>query len=484
MWRDEIQAWLLARESPWPWDIFHTIRYEGHPALWHLLLWLPSHLSSNPAWMQIIHVAIATFSAWMLWRHSPLPLWVSATLPFGYFMFYEYGVLSRNYAISVALLFILAHQFRLMWRASISLGFITALLCHSNVHSMILVLGSLPWVIPLYFWHRHKGIHEAKETSKSVLIGLAIALIGLGTAIIQIIPPTDTGFAEEWEFEWEEKRSQKISKSVVHAYAPVPVDRLHYWNSNTFFDHQSGLGWFDMDDAQSLALFAIILASLSLLKRPYLLLPYLSSSIGLWAFFYIKYPGAYRHHGFFALIWIVTLWISLIKHHDLSPQTWWKKLHSSYIYLLLLTWAALSCWGSWVAASREIRHPFSQGQAAGLYLLENFGREVIVTGNHGAPQMSTLVGYSQIPQYYHLGNQAWSSYVTWDQTWRKRPSYRQINQSLIKLSDDFQDKELVFVSSRNRYFQFKDFELKLLKEFTGSAVTYETYALFQVIRKK
>ncbi len=34
MWRDEIMAWLLARDAATPWQVFSLIKYEGHPGLW------------------------------------------------------------------------------------------------------------------------------------------------------------------------------------------------------------------------------------------------------------------------------------------------------------------------------------------------------------------------------------------------------------------------------------------------------------------
>ena len=36
-WRDEAQAWLLARDLSIP-ELFEQMSYEGHPCLWHLLL--------------------------------------------------------------------------------------------------------------------------------------------------------------------------------------------------------------------------------------------------------------------------------------------------------------------------------------------------------------------------------------------------------------------------------------------------------------
>src|SRR5215469_18650132 len=38
MWRDEIQDWLLARDSNSVPRLFANLKYEGHPGLWYLLL--------------------------------------------------------------------------------------------------------------------------------------------------------------------------------------------------------------------------------------------------------------------------------------------------------------------------------------------------------------------------------------------------------------------------------------------------------------
>jgi hypothetical protein len=37
MWRDELQAFMLAKASRTPLEPFAKLQYEGHPGLWHLL---------------------------------------------------------------------------------------------------------------------------------------------------------------------------------------------------------------------------------------------------------------------------------------------------------------------------------------------------------------------------------------------------------------------------------------------------------------
>ena len=43
-WNDEAQSWLLARDVSLPQLLFHALRYESHPPLWYLILWIPTHL--------------------------------------------------------------------------------------------------------------------------------------------------------------------------------------------------------------------------------------------------------------------------------------------------------------------------------------------------------------------------------------------------------------------------------------------------------
>ena len=69
MWRDEIQAWLIVRDSHSVADLFRNLRYEGHPALWYVLLAPFSLFSTQPEWMQVLQGAVALSSVWLiLWR--------------------------------------------------------------------------------------------------------------------------------------------------------------------------------------------------------------------------------------------------------------------------------------------------------------------------------------------------------------------------------------------------------------------------------
>src|SRR5438552_18945700 len=51
LWRDEMKAWLIARDSPTVLDIMRQAGYEGAPPLWTLALRVLSRLCRRPETM-------------------------------------------------------------------------------------------------------------------------------------------------------------------------------------------------------------------------------------------------------------------------------------------------------------------------------------------------------------------------------------------------------------------------------------------------
>jgi hypothetical protein len=75
----ELQAFMLAKASRTPPELFAKLKYEGHPGLWHLLLWVITRFTDNPMAMQVLHLAIA-LGIWVLvWRVSPFRSWSRAS---------------------------------------------------------------------------------------------------------------------------------------------------------------------------------------------------------------------------------------------------------------------------------------------------------------------------------------------------------------------------------------------------------------------
>ncbi len=74
-WADEAQAWLIARDLDLKTIWFHELRYEGHPGLWHTILWMAQHVFHAPyAALGYIGVAFAIAGVAVLVFKAPFPV--------------------------------------------------------------------------------------------------------------------------------------------------------------------------------------------------------------------------------------------------------------------------------------------------------------------------------------------------------------------------------------------------------------------------
>ncbi|HET6722260.1 MAG TPA: hypothetical protein VFH07_05895, partial [Chitinophagaceae bacterium] len=101
LWGDEIHSWNIAKASGSISDLIYNSRYEGHPPVWYLFLWSISKFTHNLAYVQITQLIIASSVIFLVLFYSPFPFITRILIPFGYYFLFEYGILSRNYAIGV-----------------------------------------------------------------------------------------------------------------------------------------------------------------------------------------------------------------------------------------------------------------------------------------------------------------------------------------------------------------------------------------------
>ena len=112
IWFDEIQSWLIARDSTSLSNLFYNLRYDGHPPLWYVSMFLISRVTHNPITMQILHLVIAVFSVYVLLRYALFTRVQKILIVFGYFFLYEYSAISRNYAYGILFLFLFCAFYR------------------------------------------------------------------------------------------------------------------------------------------------------------------------------------------------------------------------------------------------------------------------------------------------------------------------------------------------------------------------------------
>jgi len=307
IWRDEVQSWLLARDSHSPWDLMVRQKYEGHPALWQLLLMPLTRLSASPVAMQVLHLLVATATVYVFARWSPFSRLQQALFSFGYFPFYEYAIISRSYGLSVLFLVVFCCLYPHRHRPGgfLAIAGVLVLLCHTHALSLIVVLVVCA-ALGLDWLRARKGGVRPRCPTAPFLAGGALVLAGIITAVIQIRPPADTGIAVEWRLDFRLYAVRSTVKALVGAYLPVPSVERGYWNNPLCFDPRL----FPLSVACYGAVAAYLLYACWQLRRhlPSLIV-FGAGTAGLLAFYYTKYPGAARHHGFLFICLVMAVWM-------------------------------------------------------------------------------------------------------------------------------------------------------------------------------
>jgi len=186
-WSDEAQAWLLARDLSIPQLLFHYLRYESHPALWYLILWVPSHLHLNYAVLGWISAAIASAGIYVLLRLSPFPYYLRAILPFTFFLAYQFAVVARSYVLFPPLCFLIAHVYRQTRPRPVLMAVLLALLANVSVHGTLVACT----LAPIYSWNLFHERRSAALSRRTLTWAAILFLASIVLVAVTIYPPAD-----------------------------------------------------------------------------------------------------------------------------------------------------------------------------------------------------------------------------------------------------------------------------------------------------
>ncbi len=180
-WFDESTAWMIARTNSVYDILFNIPHYEGHIPLWHLVLKLVM-LSHLPYELSLVFVNLLFLvpAIVIIVFKSGFPRIIRLLLPFSYFLFYQYGMISRPYSIMICALMLLALFYPNRDKSPVSFVLSLALLCCSSVYGIVLSFGIvISWLIEIFINERKKLIKSFKKDKRFYsLLGLfVLALI-------------------------------------------------------------------------------------------------------------------------------------------------------------------------------------------------------------------------------------------------------------------------------------------------------------------
>ncbi|HVL98435.1 MAG TPA: hypothetical protein VM324_04000 [Egibacteraceae bacterium] len=332
-WFDEAQAWLLARDLSL-WDLLAgQLRYEGTPGLWHLLLLPLAKLGAPYASMQALAVAVALGGAYVLVRHGPFPLPVTALLLFSFVIGYQYAVVARSYVLLPLLLFLLARVWPDRATRVTRLTVLLVLLANVSVHGL-LIAGTLA---ALHLWERWRERHHMHPALARRHVQAAAGLAALGALLVaQLWPPPDLLIGGDTNLDvvtWLPTGARVYNSALTGSFlfSGLAVAMSGWWF------HRAG----------TLALWVLPTAAL----------------LGLSV---VKYHN-YWHDGVPFLVWVFVYWVSLERWpaDDLTRR--WARLVGlaalSGVLVVHAVWWANS-------ASHDVVRPYSASPAAAAYLAD------------------------------------------------------------------------------------------------------------------
>jgi hypothetical protein len=231
VWGDEVHSWNIAKGSSSYPDLLANRRYEGHPPAWYTLLWLITRFTHQVLAMQVMQWLIALGIVWIILFKAPLALSTRILLPFGYYFLFEYGLLSRNYALGVLIAFciclILRKDFR--FKLVIYYGLLFGL---SNVHLLTLLLAGS---IHLYFLGL---IRQKQKRPAALFLHALLGLLVIIPAIIFIRIPSDSEVdMSAWTHSWNIRQLADFYQPLYRAFLPIPAWwKYHFWNTEFLLD--------------------------------------------------------------------------------------------------------------------------------------------------------------------------------------------------------------------------------------------------------
>ena len=406
LWADEIQAWLLARDSGGVPELLANLRYEGHPPLWHLLLMPLTRMTNDPSAMQALHWAIAVSAVYVIVRHAPFTALQRALLPFGYYPLYEYGAISRNYALGLLCAAAACSLLRRWRRAPWRLGAVLFLMSLTSLHACILAIGiALGLAVDWAFARRPAGDSGVGRGWRP-LGGLALAAAGVVLFVVLVNPAADHGTRENWRLTFDIGLLASTTAVYANAFLP-PMGIPSFW-----FSYGQVVVFFVEGILFAFPVLALIIALN--LRRPAALCMYLFCVGGLLAFFYLKFIGHSRHHGFLLIALLILVWgRASLASIPAAPGALARAAERAVGPLLTLWLAVHAVSGAWAAVD-EVRRPFSNAERTARFIEDQGLIDMPMLGTHDGAVNAVVGQFRRKRAVRYVEGNRDGTFVRWD----------------------------------------------------------------------
>jgi hypothetical protein len=473
MWRDELNPWLIVRDSQSLGDLIANIHYEGHPVLWYFSLAFLREIADTPVIMQLFHLSITSVAVAIFCLYSPFSYRQKIIFSFGYFPFYEYFLISRNYAFSLLFTFAFCAVFASRKTTYLYLVILLGLLANSSAYALFVSFSlSLTLLVEFCFDSEHRKQYFSQSRKYDLLLSIGIIVFAFILAISIITPPADSylsgGLKNGWVMQLDFRNLLRSIDRVFASYFLIVPHKK----------------WLDLSICALITLFVFVLTLIKLCKKPFPLLFYIVGNGVILTFTYLKFPGSPRHYGHFYLILIAALWLAsyyqdstfLVNKFSLRPKSieFFQKWH--YIALMLILYAQLL--GGISSFSRDLIVPFSASRETARYIQQSRLENEFIVASRDA-NMAALAGYLN-RKFYYPELKGMGSFTLFRKGRTEVEQAEILQQISLRLKNQENKKKILLILNKKLNLNRDDLKIIPLKNFQRSWVDTERYYLYWV----
>lgn len=399
-WRDELQAWALAKSAATPLDVLPAIRGEGHPPGWYLLLWPATRVFPSAFGLQVMALVAASTATWLTLRHLPLTIGVRALVVFTYFPMFELAVVARHYVLGYALLIAalwLAH------RPGTPPWVVAVVLLALAGTSVIAAPVALAIAIGL--WGGRLFSSPGRQPARW---GLVAVIAGVLVAGFVIARPSQGGGAP---IDLSVVGPSSLWASLaapLRAVLPVSPLEINFWGNLTVA--RWGV-W-----AEVLGLGVIVAVALAVRRSRSALTIWLVGTVGfLFTMVAAEQSLAPRIVSTVWMAGIAALWVAAADRRR-SPAPQRQPVHPAVLIGAVAVLAA-GLWAAGWALWADTGHPFSSGTAAAEWIRDQADGDVVILCMTEQPYCATVANRLDVPAYRSATDEPFT-HVVWRKGWR------------------------------------------------------------------
>ncbi|WP_205504105.1 hypothetical protein [Rufibacter psychrotolerans] len=459
LWFDETEPWLLALYSNSYAELLQNKVYEGHPNLWYSLLFVITRFTQDLKALQVGQFAFAVGFVFVFLRWAPFNWLLKLLFCFGYYGLFEYGLISRLYAMELLTTFLVCAMYPK--RFSRWYLYIFVLLLNAHTHLFGLFFSGLMGL--LLFAEARGGWKDTPPQSQvgrtKLYLGTAIWALGCLLALWSIARPAEAG---------QLMLNLRAATRPWQAFFPIPHFFINFWNSYILTPTLLG---YAMEALLSGAIILFVLACFRVERR--LFLPFLALLMLLSLFFAFKYMGSLRHFGHYFLFTVAFTWL-LSYYRDSSGEN----VRAFQRLQALLLAATVVQFGVGVyAIGMDLKYPFHQAKETAAFLKERVPASNLIALEDDI-LLSAIVAYYGQPLLYVPELKPSSFFQPGSPEENELTLYQILDWTRALAQKE--NRRVILVSSQEADLGWYPYPVKLYARFDQPSITAHTFYLYQV----